>query len=154
MTNAEATEKAVLAMVSGGSAADIEDALVAAGASRADAKAAIIDAKRSITTAANFDIAKEIGQARIRLDDLYKNALRAMDAKTALAIQKEISKLLDLYRRPELPAGEGAEGGTLAEQELEAIRQHLEPLKLAPDGYPLHELARIAADIVRKQASA
>jgi hypothetical protein len=157
MTQSEAVDKVVLLLVSGVSAEAAEVAcLEKLKLTRADAKAAIIDARRRITIAADYNRTEEIGTAYIRLHDLYKRSLNVQDVKTALAAQKELNKLLDLYtalRADELEEateGEMGERG-IAAAELAAVREHLLPLELAPEDYPIAEHARIAADLIRKR---
>ena len=50
--------------------------------------------------AANVDLEKEFGKAIARLDRLYMDASKVQDLKTALAVQKEINKLLALKSKP------------------------------------------------------
>jgi hypothetical protein len=157
MTQSEAVDKVVLMLVSGVSAEAAEVACVEKlKLKRADAKAAIIDARRRITIAADYNRTEEIGTAYIRLHDLYKRSLNVQDVKTALAAQKELNKLLDLYtalRTGELEEATDGEMGErgIAAAELAAVREHLLPLELAPEDYPIAEHARIAADLIRKR---
>jgi hypothetical protein len=142
----------------GEEASDAADAIaeMESAVLRADAKAAIIDARRRITIAADYNRTEEIGTAYIRLHDLYKRSLNVQDVKTALAAQKELNKLLDLYTAlragelEEATEGEMGERG-IAAAELAAVREHLLPLELAPEDYPIAEHARIAADLIRKR---
>ena len=45
----------------------------------------------------DHDAARERGTAILRLEIVYTRAIRGNDQRTALAAQKELSKLLDLY---------------------------------------------------------
>jgi hypothetical protein len=63
-----------------------------------------------------------------------KHQLNVLDKRFRIEGVYELSKIL-------LPA----ETDRPEDAELEAIRQHLEPLGLAPEGTPLAELARLAA---------
>ena len=65
------------------------------------------------------------------------------ERKHRLAVRKEMNRLHRLYviqLESDDSADDGGESETLAE-----VRQHLEPLGLAPEGTPLPELARLAA---------
>ena len=98
---AQAIDKVVLLMVSGLS----EQAVAGAcqqklGMTPAKAKAAIRRARKLITLAADYNRDEQIGKAVVRLEDLYSRSLRVQDTKTALAAQRELNKLLDLYRPP------------------------------------------------------
>jgi hypothetical protein len=78
-----------------------------------------------------------------RLEAMYQEARSIPDdkeAKTALAISKELHRLLGLYTAPE-----PAEESTGEQAALAAIRAHLEPLGLGPAGTPVEELARLEA---------
>ena len=74
--------------------------------------------------------------ARQELDRLLTPDLPVRDQ---LAVQKEIIRLLE-KSPPTDPSADDGESETLTE-----IRNHLEPLGLAPNGTPLPELARLAA---------
>ena len=76
-------------------------------------------------------------EARKELDRLLTPDLPVRDQ---LAVMKEIIRLLEKNPVPDDAADDDAESETLAE-----VRQHLEPLGLAPEGTPLPELARLAA---------
>ncbi len=86
----------------------------------------------------NRDI--EAGKALLRIDDLFERSLNVQDTKTALAAERERMKLLGLHRpKPETEMDErDGERETI-------IREHLEPLALAPPGTAAEELLRLAA---------
>ncbi|MCL2306097.1 MAG: hypothetical protein FWC43_12205 [Planctomycetaceae bacterium] len=63
------------------------------------------------------------------------------DQRLVITAQKELNKLLGLYQRP-IEAEIEATGNT--NTDLDKIREHLEPLGLAPEGTPIVELARLA----------
>jgi hypothetical protein len=155
MSPSDAINQAVLLLVSGASDDAAVEACVKHGLPRPDAKAAVIDARRRITVAADYNRIEEVGTAYIRLHDLYRRSVEADDVKSALAAQKELNKLLDLYaglQSDELEDVEddASERGIIA-AELAAVREHLLPLELAPEDYPIAEHARIAADLIRKR---
>ncbi len=112
---------------------------------------AVKKAAKKITTAADYNRTKEAGTAYFRLNDIYKKALKSADIKTALAAQKEISKLIGLYGGvvQNMASDDGESDITDSQAELTAIGKHLLPLGLAPDDYPLKEHARIAAEKIR-----
>lgn len=63
------------------------------------ARVAIVEARRRLTLAADYKRDEEVGSALLRLRTLYASAVRKKDPRTALSIQREISKLLGLYGR-------------------------------------------------------
>lgn len=83
---------------------------------------------------------QEFEKAVDRFENIFQDATEALDFKTALAAEKERAKLLGLYRVPDLDNHEERE------TELDKIiREHLEPLGLAPADMPAEELLRLAA---------
>ncbi len=122
----------------------------------AKADATVAEAQQAIILAAAVDRRRELGLAMGQLNDLYSKANQAKEVKTALAIRRELNKLLSLYDTDRLAAeaaaAADADGSTQDAQELGAIGAHLIPLDLAPADYPLREHARIAADLVRRAA--
>lgn len=150
MNDREVIDRLVLMLVSGVTPESAERAAVEKmGIAIRTAKRLIRKARQSITLAAGFNRDDEIGTAYLRLNDLFSRALKTQDTKTALAAQRELNRLMALYEQPPAEADDG--GADAHEtQELDLIRQHLLPLQLAPDTYPLHEHARIAADLVRQ----
>lgn len=119
-------------------------------ATPAQAKKAIAEAGKRIAVAANFDKVQQVGVAIRRLNDLFAISIEMGEAKTALATQRELNKLMRLYEAP--PPGEDstAPASTEAEQELQTTRDHLAPLNLANQGAPVSELARLAAAKIRQ----
>lgn len=104
--------------------------------------AAYIDAaRRRIAAAAGYDVTRELGVAIERLNDLYRRAISAKDERTALQAERERIKLLDLGRSRGPDTQNEAH---TAAAELAAVREHLAPLDLAPEGTPTAELARLA----------
>ena len=85
----------------------------------------------------------------------FENALRELrqlcdedvpldERKHRLAVRKEMNRLHRLYDVLLALDAEAADDGGESET-LAAIREHLEPLGLAPEGTQLPELARLAA---------
>lgn len=119
--------------------------------SEKEADAALAEARRRLTLAADYDRVEELGRAIGRHNDLYEAARTALNQKGAEAtgsdinactnILKEISRLLDLYRPSQLPGGDN----TLEAAELRQVRDYLAALEI-PGGedLPAAELARIA----------
>ena len=67
------------------------------------------------------------------------------DSRIVLSARKELNKLLGLYAKP---TGEKDEKADLINTELSQVREHLEPLGLAPEGTPVVELARLVVSKV------
>jgi hypothetical protein len=149
------TDKILLLMVSGISAADLTAACTEKlGIPPEEVAGIIAQARRKLTLAADYNRDEQIGTAFTRLNDLYARAIRAQDIKTGLIAQKELNKLLDLYRvTPEHAAESTGDDAGPDRSELAAIRGHLIPLGLAAADYPLREHARIAAELVRDHPS-
>ena len=74
------------------------------------------------------------------LNDLYREARAEGDRNAALAIRKELHRIHGLYKAPEPVEEESVESQVLVQ-----IREHLEPLGLAPEGTDIVELVRLAA---------
>jgi len=133
----------------------IQAAVSKLGMNRRDAKKGVEKARKAIGFAATIDRDQETGSAILRCRDLYQRAIQNSDYKTALAAQKELNNIMGLYHRgdpiklsdDEHLAAEASE----AISQLQKVRSHLEPLGLAPDGYPIVEIARIAAEIIREK---
>lgn len=115
------------------------------GIAPADVDAAIDAAKTKLTRASDYHRDHELGKALTRLNECYQRAVGVQDTKTALAAQREINKLLDLYPAYE-PPGDDEEADPAADleerreiesQELAdmvgAIEAYIEPLKLSED---------------------
>lgn len=150
-----ALDKVVLLMVSGMSQADLDNACVTRlGIEPHEVEAVTTEARRRLTRAADYNRDEQLGTAITRMNDIYARAIRAADIKTALTAQREINKLMNLYREAsDSPGAEDTEDHVADELriELAAIRDHLLPLALAAETYPLREHARIAADQIRDQ---
>jgi len=106
------------------------------------ATAAIDEARRLITLAADYNRHEELGRAVRRINKLFSDSVKMQDSKTALACQKELNKLLSLY---EPPGQQKATAEAPENAEATAIRAHLVPLKLTLDSAPLAEHCRLAA---------
>lgn len=138
----ELINRAVLIMTSGmppeAAAQALQEKL---GASASEAKAAVRAAETRIVLAANYDRTKELGTAIARLNDLYRRAVGIQDTKTALAIQRELNKLMDLYTTPVADDTESSR----EPQEIALARKYLDNLNLGDRNLPLPELCRRAA---------
>lgn len=117
------------------------------GVPEREIESVIAEAKRRLTVAADYNRIEQLGTSISRLNDCYSRALNAKDIKTAVAVQKELNRLMDLYR----PSSRSSEpDGAASAVELVAVRSHLAPLKLSPDTASTEEMARMAvAEIVR-----
>jgi hypothetical protein len=139
MEEHEAVERAVLLLVSGMSLeAAVETLKGKLGLSPRKAEAVAKKAQKKIVLAANYDKTQELGTAIARLNDLYRRAVAIQDTKTALAIQRELNKLLDLYDRPVSESASTNDDETIA-------REYLIKLGLGDETTPLPELCRRAA---------
>lgn len=147
-TTQEVLDKIVLLLVSGATRSVVEEAICKLGLVGELAASAIAEARMRIQIAARWDRNDQLGTALVRLNDIYRRALAAQDAKTALAVQKELNRLLDLYRPsaapPEKTGGERSLPDSSATAEIAAARAYLVPLKLGDERTPLSELCRLA----------
>ena len=91
----------------------------------------------------------DAGEYQQKFDEAIEYLLRLADEdiplderKHRLAIRREMNKMyrFHLLQLETEASDDGGESATLAE-----IRGHLEPLRLAPEGTPVTELARLAA---------
>jgi hypothetical protein len=154
---AKAVEQAVLLLVGGVSRRLVEQQVAGSGVAAARVAEVVQAAREKIRVAADYDRSEEVGLAVTRCEDIYRKALAAKDLKTALAANKEKSRLRRLYERTEGETGsEGAAGGGAELEEcrrvLAAIAGHVLPLELAEAGYPLEEHVRIAASRLSRPA--
>jgi hypothetical protein len=108
------------------------------------AAAAVSEAVNRIQIAADFNRQEEIGRAYTRLNMIFAKANAQADFPIALSAQRELNTLLALHRPAGTETAAAPESNSAADTE-DAIRQHLEPLELAPPQTPLPELARLAA---------
>jgi hypothetical protein len=147
-------DKVLLLMVSGLSHADLTAVCVSKLGVPPERVADIIaQTRRKLTLAADYNRDEQIGTAVTRLNDIYSRAIREQDTKVCLAAQKELNKLLDLYRMTAEHADYGS-GNDEADSETAAVAAHLLPLKLVPETHPLREHARVAAEMVRQHLAA
>ena len=143
-------ERVLLWMVSGLAGADLENACVAKlDVDPASVKAVVAEARKRLTLAAEYNRDELLGTALTRLNDLYSRCIRAgadgngPNLAKALDVQREINRLTGLYRQPSLAGMDS--GSTESGEELAAVGEHLFPLSLAGENYPLREHARLAA---------
>ena len=85
-------------------------------------------AREMIRSNADFDPAEEIGKARARYEDLYRNSHKDQDWKTCLSIQREVTEFLGV-RKPIKLAQTDSQGNDLsrnaAESEIAGIARAL-----------------------------
>ena len=138
-------DQAVLMLVSGRSAQSAESQCMARfGMTLADAKAAVVEARQVITLAADYNRDEQFGLAVKRLNDLYCKSMDDEEYLAALAAQKEINRMMGLYDKASSGSGVVAEDPS-ASSALQRVRDHLLPLGLASEAYPVDEHARLAA---------
>lgn len=146
-----AIDRVMLLMVSGLPLADLTEACVSKfGVAQSDIERILAAARNKLRSAAGFNLKEQVGIAVTRLNDLYSRSIRANDCKTALVAQRELNRLMGLGK-PDQEADPQATHHDAEElsRQIAAIRNHLIPLALAPEQYPLTEHARIAADTIR-----
>lgn len=100
---------------------------------------AIAEGLRVIKLASSMDFDHELGCAKTRLEELYEKSVTGRDIKLALAVQKELNKLLSLYPSG-VPIADGADDSVFGE--LAACRAHLATLVETSDDEPVDEIAR------------
>lgn len=93
-------QRVVLLMVSGQSGIDLANSCVKLGIAEDAIPDVISEAKLRIRKAANYDHNHELGVAYTRLNDLYTRTLKMGDFKTALSIQRDLTRLLSLSEKP------------------------------------------------------
>ena len=103
--NPETLDKLVLLIVSLADRAKVAEAAIAKlGISPSEIHLAISEGYERIRAAARWSADEATGEAIVRLNDLYERSLRVQDVKTALATQRELNKLRNVYamakRRP------------------------------------------------------
>ena len=98
-----------------------------------------------------IDLDQEFIETVACLKDLYEKSYEVADYAVALRVRKELCKLLGLYDRvPQKDRIDPDEHRQLVDT-LERVREHLLPLGLADEDYPIHEHARVAASALWDQ---
>lgn len=110
---------------------------------------AINQVRRRLTLAADYNRDEQLGTAIKRLNECYSRAYGENDVKTCVNVQKELNRLMDLYRTAAAPA----ETSVKVDGELRAVREILAPLflKRLDDGVKTQELARLAVCEIMSQ---
>jgi hypothetical protein len=111
---------------------------------------AIKEARVLLTRAADYNRDEEFGKAITALNELYSLNLKNKDYKSALSVRKELNSMLSLKYVTETNTIKEASADDLSE-DIEMIRQYLEPLGLAEPETPTVELARLAAIHITNQ---
>jgi hypothetical protein len=150
----EAIELAVLALVRGGTHEQVAALLVNKGMDERIAEAVVSEAVDRLALAADFKRRNELGLAIQQLRDVYASSMKSGKATAAFHARRELNKVFNLYNIDPLElAGESAQESESAEA-LKLIDGHLRQVVGLcvdiPDDYPIYEIARIAADIVRR----
>lgn len=143
----------ILLLINGVSLENARAFCLQRGITPGEVEAVLKQARARITVAADYAREEQVGRAVMRIENLYARSLAEHDNKTALQAQKELNRLLSLY------SGAGKAAGALSEADdpsrlrgqLELIAQHLLPLGLADEDYPIEEHARIAAELIRNR---
>jgi hypothetical protein len=114
-----------------------------------DVEEVIAEARRRLTLATDYHRDEELGKAILRYENLYSDCYKIKDYKTALNAEHRRTTLLGLHKPQTGMEGETSEESGLAQ----TIRDHLEPLRLAPEETPVEELVRLAAlEVIRVKA--
>jgi len=143
-TGEELVDKVVLLLIAGHPPDAIRNAARAnLGMAPDKVEPVIQEARRRLTLAAEYSRDEALGTAITRLNDCYKMAATDRDAKTAVQCQRELNRLLDLYRPAEIDPGSLAPA---AAEDLAAVREYVEPLGLGDDDTNTAELVRLAVD--------
>ena len=152
-------ERVLLWMVYGLAGADLESACVAKlDVDPSQVRAVIAEARKRLTLAAEYNRDELLGTALTRLNDLYSRCIRTAgegsgpNLAKALDVQREINRLTGLYLQPRLAGMDS--GSSEAGEELAAVGEHLFPLALANENYPLREHARLAAQRIAELEAA
>jgi hypothetical protein len=146
MINPTIADHLILALVTG---LDPERAARSLGVGPDQIGPMVAEARRRLTLAAEFNRDEQLGTAIARLNECYSKASKDKDVRTCVQAQKELNRLLDLYRSTTTVTAGSAGADQAAAQELASVRAHLLPLKLAGEasdqtGTP--ELARLAVN--------
>lgn len=103
---------------------------------RAAAEQLIKEIRVEITASAAGNRREKLGETLARLNEIYKTAIKTMDAKTALAVAKELSKTQRLYNTYE------DKETAIIDVEKENARQILEVVIEGGEKMTLDELAK------------
>jgi len=114
------------------------------GISKADLPIVLAEARSMILSAAKRDRKAQAGMSISRLNDLYSRCLREGDLPTALAVQKDMNRLDDLYNADPATDDDVAGDADELRDQTKAALAYLLPLKLADADRPLSEHARLA----------
>lgn len=157
--NDSTIERVLLWMVYGLAGADLESACVAKlDVDPSQVRSVIAEARKRLTLAAEYNRDELLGTALTRLNDLYSRCIRTAgegsgpNLAKALDVQREINRLTGLYSKPSLAGMDS--GSTESGEELAAVGEHLFPLALAGENYPLREHARLAAQRIAELEAA
>lgn len=134
----DVVDRVLLALVRNVAPTELEKNAAQLGTDAAGVAAAIAEARRRITLAARFNRDQEMGRAYHRLNDLYKTSTAIQDAKTALAAQRELHRLLGLYTH------QAPTSTSTTDPDAELARANLRSLAIGTDADSLAELARLA----------
>ncbi len=131
-------DRIISLLVEGVSESDILEICAKSGVE--DPNKCLSQARKKLTIAASYNRDEQLGISIKRVNDIFESSMKEGDVKTALAAQKEISKLMDLYK-----AVSGIVKDSIDSNELQAVRDHLLPLEMTNQEKPISEHARLAA---------
>ena len=153
MTTGQEARNQVVMLLTNGISMDAAESMLMQkhGMSLEQARECVTDARQRITIAADFSRDEQIGKAVMRFEDLYTKSIAAKDTRTALQAQRELNRLLGLYVHGGNDNGGDIPDNSEAQQKLDLIASYLLPLRLANEGYPVEEHARIASEIIRRE---
>jgi hypothetical protein len=104
---------------------------------------AIKEARTVLTRAADYNREEEFGKAITALNELYSLSLKNREFKTAISVRKELTSMLSLKYIAETNAVKTSEGSEQLVEDMETIRQYLEPLGFGEPETPTVELTRL-----------
>jgi hypothetical protein len=138
----------IVLLVNGASDEAIISHCQSTGLTARQASKMVSSARERIAIAARYDPRQELGAAIKRLNSLYSKSIKAEELGIALQAQRELNRLLRLGDLPSGEEGDGEQTGDL-DRQVNAVKQHLLPLKLTEESKPIEEHARLAAERIR-----
>lgn len=132
---------AVRFIMAGNQKEEVFRELTERGSSPEEAKRVVAEASLKLKLAARWDATEQTGLMLIRVNELYMAAWAKGDVVAALAVQKELNKVLALAQKAQSSEDVGAQAN--AQAELDAVDGYLRPL-FPGDQSPTSELARLA----------
>lgn len=110
--------------------------------------ATIAEARARLVASLNYSRDEARALALQRMQAAYEKAVKDKDTRAMISALKEVHRLQGIFEVA--PGGSDERGASESDAELQAVREHLLPLQLAPDDMPISEHARIAAEEIRR----